>query len=62
MPGDYREWSLAGWREHLRGVGDAQGNPGPGRLLAGYKCPKQVIQRASLPRNHVGKIVRGALC
>jgi Domain of unknown function (DUF929)/AMP-binding enzyme C-terminal domain len=30
--------------------------------LAGYKCPKQVFQRASLPRNHVGKIVRRALC
>jgi acyl-CoA synthetase (AMP-forming)/AMP-acid ligase II len=30
------------------------------RLVA-YKCPKQVFQRASLPRNHVGKIVRGAL-
>jgi acyl-CoA synthetase (AMP-forming)/AMP-acid ligase II len=29
--------------------------------LAGYKCPKQVFQRASLPRNHVGKIVRTAL-
>ena len=29
--------------------------------LAGYKCPKQVFQRAALPRNHVGKIVRGAL-
>jgi len=29
--------------------------------LAGYKCPKQVFQRASLPRNHVGKIIRGAL-
>ena len=29
--------------------------------LAGYKCPKQVFQRASLPRNHVGKIVRSAL-
>jgi acyl-CoA synthetase (AMP-forming)/AMP-acid ligase II len=29
--------------------------------LAGYKCPKQVFQRASLPRNHVGKIVRAAL-
>jgi acyl-CoA synthetase (AMP-forming)/AMP-acid ligase II len=29
--------------------------------LAGYKCPKQVFQRAFLPRNHVGKIVRGAL-
>jgi acyl-CoA synthetase (AMP-forming)/AMP-acid ligase II len=30
--------------------------------LAGYKCPKQVFQRALLPRNHVGKIVRTALC
>jgi len=30
--------------------------------LAGYKCPKQVFQRAVLPRNHVGKIVRSALC
>jgi len=29
--------------------------------LAGYKCPKQLFQRASLPRNHVGKIVRSAL-
>jgi acyl-CoA synthetase (AMP-forming)/AMP-acid ligase II len=29
--------------------------------LAGYKCPKQVFPRASLPRNHVGKIVRAAL-
>jgi acyl-CoA synthetase (AMP-forming)/AMP-acid ligase II len=29
--------------------------------LAGYKCPKRVFQRAALPRNHVGKIVRGAL-
>jgi malonyl-CoA/methylmalonyl-CoA synthetase len=29
--------------------------------LAGYKCPKQVFQWAALPRNHVGKIVRGAL-
>jgi acyl-CoA synthetase (AMP-forming)/AMP-acid ligase II len=29
--------------------------------LAGYKCPKQVFQRAFLPRNHVGKIVRTAL-
>jgi acyl-CoA synthetase (AMP-forming)/AMP-acid ligase II len=29
--------------------------------LAGYKCPKQVFQRAALPRNHVGKIVRSAL-
>jgi len=29
--------------------------------LAGYKCPKQVFQRAALPRNHVGKILRRAL-
>jgi acyl-CoA synthetase (AMP-forming)/AMP-acid ligase II len=29
--------------------------------LAGYKCPKRVFRRAALPRNHVGKIVRGAL-
>jgi acyl-CoA synthetase (AMP-forming)/AMP-acid ligase II len=29
--------------------------------LAAYKCPKQVFQRAALPRNHVGKLVRGAL-
>jgi len=29
--------------------------------LAGYKCPKRVFQRAALPRNHVGKILRGAL-
>jgi acyl-CoA synthetase (AMP-forming)/AMP-acid ligase II len=29
--------------------------------LAGYKCPKRVFQLASLPRNHVGKIVRSAL-
>jgi acyl-CoA synthetase (AMP-forming)/AMP-acid ligase II len=29
--------------------------------LAGYKCPKQVFQLAALPRNHVGKLVRGAL-
>jgi acyl-CoA synthetase (AMP-forming)/AMP-acid ligase II len=29
--------------------------------LAAYKCPKQVFQRATLPRNHVGKIVRSAL-
>jgi acyl-CoA synthetase (AMP-forming)/AMP-acid ligase II len=29
--------------------------------LAAYKCPKQVFQRAALPRNHVGKIVRGEL-
>jgi acyl-CoA synthetase (AMP-forming)/AMP-acid ligase II len=30
-------------------------------LLAGYKCPKQVFQTGSLPRNHLGKIVRSAL-
>jgi acyl-CoA synthetase (AMP-forming)/AMP-acid ligase II len=29
--------------------------------LAGYKCPKQVFQLSALPRNHLGKIVRGAL-
>lgn len=29
--------------------------------LAPYKCPKQVFQLESLPRNHVGKIVRSAL-
>jgi acyl-CoA synthetase (AMP-forming)/AMP-acid ligase II len=29
--------------------------------LAGYKCPKQVFQRAALPRNHVGKVVRSVL-
>ncbi|MFY9934852.1 MAG: AMP-binding protein, partial [Streptosporangiaceae bacterium] len=30
-------------------------------LLASYKCPKQVFQTGSLPRNHLGKIVRSAL-
>jgi len=30
-------------------------------LLAGYKCPKQVLRRAELPRNQLGKIVRSAL-
>jgi hypothetical protein len=25
VPGGYRDWSLAGWREHLPGVDDAQG-------------------------------------
>ncbi len=30
-------------------------------LLAGYKCPKRVFQVAALPRNQLGKIVRGAL-
>jgi acyl-CoA synthetase (AMP-forming)/AMP-acid ligase II len=30
-------------------------------LLAGYKCPKRVFQLAELPRNQLGKIVRGAL-
>jgi acyl-CoA synthetase (AMP-forming)/AMP-acid ligase II len=29
--------------------------------LAGYKCPKQALQLAALPRNHLGKIVRSAL-
>ncbi len=33
----------------------------PGTRLAAYKCPKRVFQRAALPRNHVGKIVRSAL-
>jgi acyl-CoA synthetase (AMP-forming)/AMP-acid ligase II len=30
-------------------------------LLAGYKCPKRVFRLAKLPRNQLGKIVRGAL-
>ncbi len=30
-------------------------------LLAGYKCPKQVFRTGSLPRNHLGKIVRSEL-
>ena len=30
-------------------------------LLAGYKCPKRVFRVATLPRNHLGKIVRSAL-
>jgi acyl-CoA synthetase (AMP-forming)/AMP-acid ligase II len=30
-------------------------------LLAGYKCPKRVFLVAALPRNQLGKIVRGAL-
>ncbi len=30
-------------------------------LLVAYKCPKQVLELAALPRNHVGKVVRGAL-
>ena len=30
-------------------------------VLAGYKCPKRVFQLAALPRNHLGKIIRGAL-
>ena len=29
--------------------------------LAGYKCPKRVFRLATLPRNHLGKIVRGEL-
>ncbi len=29
--------------------------------LAGYKCPKRVFRLAALPRNHLGKIVRGEL-
>jgi malonyl-CoA/methylmalonyl-CoA synthetase len=30
-------------------------------VLAGYKCPKRVFQRAELPRNPLGKIVRSEL-
>jgi acyl-CoA synthetase (AMP-forming)/AMP-acid ligase II len=30
-------------------------------LLAAYKCPKRVFVLTALPRNHLGKIVRGAL-
>jgi len=30
-------------------------------VLAAYKCPKRVFQRAELPRNHLGKIVRSQL-
>ncbi len=30
-------------------------------MLAGYKCPKQVRQAKTLPRNHLGKLVRSAL-
>ena len=30
-------------------------------LLAAYKCPKRVFRLAALPRNQLGKIVRGAL-
>jgi acyl-CoA synthetase (AMP-forming)/AMP-acid ligase II len=30
-------------------------------VLAGYKCPKRVFQRAELPRNQLGKIVRSEL-
>ena len=29
--------------------------------LAAYKCPKQVFELTALPRNHAGKVVRGAL-
>jgi malonyl-CoA/methylmalonyl-CoA synthetase len=29
--------------------------------LTAYKCPKQVVELKALPRNHVGKVVRGAL-
>jgi acyl-CoA synthetase (AMP-forming)/AMP-acid ligase II len=29
--------------------------------LAAYKCPKRVFRLAALPRNHLGKIIRGAL-
>jgi malonyl-CoA/methylmalonyl-CoA synthetase len=30
-------------------------------VLAAYKCPKRVFERAELPRNHLGKIVRSEL-
>jgi acyl-CoA synthetase (AMP-forming)/AMP-acid ligase II len=30
-------------------------------MLAGYKCPKRVFRTAALPRNHLGKILRGQL-
>ena len=30
-------------------------------VLAGYKCPKRVFQLTSLPRNHLGKIIRSEL-
>jgi acyl-CoA synthetase (AMP-forming)/AMP-acid ligase II len=30
-------------------------------VLTGYKCPKRVFQVTSLPRNHLGKILRSAL-
>jgi acyl-CoA synthetase (AMP-forming)/AMP-acid ligase II len=30
-------------------------------LLTGYKCPKRVFRLVTLPRNHLGKIVRSAL-
>ena len=26
-----------------------------------YKCPKRVFRLAALPRNHLGKIIRGEL-
>jgi acyl-CoA synthetase (AMP-forming)/AMP-acid ligase II len=29
--------------------------------LAAYKCPKQVFELEGLPRNHAGKVIRGAL-
>jgi acyl-CoA synthetase (AMP-forming)/AMP-acid ligase II len=29
--------------------------------VAGYKCPKRVFRTSSLPRNHLGKILRGEL-
>jgi acyl-CoA synthetase (AMP-forming)/AMP-acid ligase II len=30
-------------------------------MLAGYKCPKRVFRADTLPRNHLGKIIRSAL-
>jgi malonyl-CoA/methylmalonyl-CoA synthetase len=29
--------------------------------LTAYKCPKQVFKLEALPRNHTGKVIRGAL-
>jgi acyl-CoA synthetase (AMP-forming)/AMP-acid ligase II len=30
-------------------------------MLAGYKCPKRVFRAGTLPRNHLGKIIRSEL-
>jgi len=49
VPADGHEFDEAALIAHAR------------TLLAGYKCPKRVFQLAALPRNQLGKIVRGAL-